>query len=444
MRAEPQRKHRIACSIAYGAAEEDEQAEHLLEAEALFLECSKPVCATILREECAARAARLASDIPTVIPIVTDDTGEAVVDVRVTMDGVLLTQKLDASAIAVDPGTHRFSFATERGVFATQTVQVLRGQRNRRLCASASGGGRARLDAAVACGPRAEGALAPGPIPPPAANGPNPASPSGSSASGRKAPPGSAATAKEKPALGLDAVVKVDSAYVFRGYNVFQSARQSDQNLALFDQLSWDVPRTDLSFGYSSVFQLTGDNIVHNIQVGLGAEQVAFVDYDWSAAEHLTITPEIATIVYPAARQVPLFLEASGEARYVAPVDLSLYAGFFGAIRPGPLSENHFYVRPLLEKTFDLTAHLELSGQAGVGVKIFQSDPGAIHSNMFDVLVGTGLSYSFTDSLYAGARFALVWTNLERQENATTGQIVIPRFADEYVPVATLIAGGDW
>ncbi|HXX68609.1 MAG TPA: hypothetical protein VEK07_15585, partial [Polyangiaceae bacterium] len=244
--------------------------------------------------------------------------------------------------------------------------------------------------------------------------------------------------------LGIDAIVKVESAYVFRGYNVFQSTSQHDQNLALFDQLSWNVPRTDLSFGYSSVLQLTGDNVAHNIQVGLGAEQVAFVDYDWGPADHVTITPEIATVVYPASSQVPLFLEASTEARYLGPVEMSIYAGFFGAIRPGPLTENHFYARPLVEKTFDLTSHVELSAQAGVGVKIFQSDPGAIHANMFDVLAGAGVSYSFNEALYAGAKFAMAWTNLERQKNPVTGQVVIPSFADEYVPVASVVVGGDW
>jgi hypothetical protein len=224
---------------------------------------------------------------------------------------------------------------------------------------------------------------------------------------------------------------------------VFQSSSQHDQNLALSGQVSWTIPRTDLSIGYSSVYQLTGDNVSHNIEVGLGAEQVVFADYDAQPAPRLAVTSEIATVVYPAAHDVPLFVEASVEARYTAWLELSTYAGIFEAVRSGPLGENHFYVKPAVDKTFDLTQKLDLSAEASAGIKIFQA-PGSIPDNMFDLLASVGLDYALTSSVSVGAKFALAWTNLERGENPQTHQVVTPTLGDEYVPIATLSVSGDW
>jgi hypothetical protein len=63
---------------------------------------------------------------------------------------------------------------------------------------------------------------------------------------------------------------------------------------------------------------------------------------------------------------------------------------------------------------------------------------------MFDVLGGIGVSYALNDAFSVGAKLELAWTNLEPHEDASTGQIVTPQFRDEYVPVATLNAGGEW
>lgn len=429
-------------------------------ARTLFLACSRPECGPFLQQECVARTSRLDDDIPTVVPIVTDETGEAVVDAQVSVDGVPLTSRVDGRALPVDPGPHLFAFSNDHGVFATRNLVVLRGEHNRRICASVAGGGRARLDAAAGCESQPEetppGHSPTGPAPRSASE---PAhfpggSPSGSSAtSASSVTPPSASTSKEghgtagTPTEGtrwdVDATVKVASAYLFRGYNVFQSTSQHDQNAALFGQLSWSVPRTDLSVGYSTVYQLTGDNIAHNIQIGLGAEQVGFVDYDWQPVSHLTITPEIAAMVYPVASNVPFFVEASTEARYEAPIEISIYAGYIAGLRPGPLSENHFYTRYLLEKTFDLNKQVELSADGSFGVKVFQSDPGAVHGNMFDALASVAVSYSFSAVLEVGAGFAMAWTNLEPREDSS-GRIVTPRFGDEYVPVTTVTVTGEW
>jgi hypothetical protein len=142
-----------ACMIAYKNAQEREQSAHLAEARELFQTCAKPTCGTFLRQECSTRHAQIGAEMPSIVPMVTDESGEPRVDVQVKMDGELLTAHLDGRALPVDPGIHEFSFATDRGVFSTQKVLIAQGQRNRAISASlqkAGGHARKKVPAMVA------------------------------------------------------------------------------------------------------------------------------------------------------------------------------------------------------------------------------------------------------------------------------------------------------
>jgi hypothetical protein len=128
-----------ACVVAYKAARKLEQSSQLREAQRAFSACSKASCGAAVRRECLMHYEQLSSDIPSVVPVVTDAAGEPVLDVKVTMDGELLTSRIDGRAVAVDPGLHEFSFSTPMGA-ATQKIVILQGQRNRPLSVSVSAG----------------------------------------------------------------------------------------------------------------------------------------------------------------------------------------------------------------------------------------------------------------------------------------------------------------
>lgn len=439
------------CKSSYETARKLEAGGHLCEAQALYLACFKANCGATLEDRCLGKYVSLVGEIPTVMPVATDEAGRIRVDVQVNVDGRPMASQTDGRAFPVDPGAHRFTFATTQGIFAIRDVVLHRGEHYRRIHVGAavvrpaSMVPRAPPSAAAPPAGRsgsAAGSAAPG------ASGQAPSLAPGGSSQALSSTPSATQPAADAAVMsagaGVDVMLQIVSAYVFRGYNVFQSTSQHDQNMALLGRLIWDMPRTDLSLGYSTAYQLTGDNVSHDIEVGLGAEQVAFADYDWEITSHLTVTPEIAVVAYPAAQDFPLFLEGSAEAQVTAPVDVTLYAGYFAAVRPGPLSETHFYVRPVVEKEIDLTRRFKLSIDAGAGVKFFQSNPGAIHSNMFDVLANTAVAYAFNSALSATAAVGLAWTNLEARQDASTGRVITPTLGDEYVPVATLGVEGDW
>jgi hypothetical protein len=133
---------KAACKVAYKAAQEREQSSHLREAKELYLACSKVICGAFMRPECTTKYTQLQSDVPSVIPVVTDEAGAVKPDVQVKMDGELLTSRLDGRALPVDPGMHEFTFATDAGVIATEKIMIVAGQRNSPIAISLGKRGR--------------------------------------------------------------------------------------------------------------------------------------------------------------------------------------------------------------------------------------------------------------------------------------------------------------
>jgi hypothetical protein len=120
-----------ACMSAFASGQQSEESGRLVQASHLFLECAKTSCGEPLWQRCASHNTQLRTTIPSVVPIVTDAAGQPRVDVQVKVDGQLLTSRLDGMALMVDPGTHELSFSAGGTTFATETVTLLRGQRNR-------------------------------------------------------------------------------------------------------------------------------------------------------------------------------------------------------------------------------------------------------------------------------------------------------------------------
>jgi len=127
-----------ACVTNYKSGLDQENTGHLLEARELFIRCSKSACGSPLREECTMRFTQLGMDIPSIVPVVTNATGKPVLDVEVQVDGTRLTSSLDGHSFIMNPGPHDFSFSKDGHIFASQSLLIVQGQRNRLIAASLS------------------------------------------------------------------------------------------------------------------------------------------------------------------------------------------------------------------------------------------------------------------------------------------------------------------
>jgi hypothetical protein len=246
----------------------------------------------------------------------------------------------------------------------------------------------------------------------------------------------------------LELSMEFASAYVFRGYNVFQADHQREQKWVNRPQITWSPARTGVSLGYAAANQLTGDNLVSNVAAGLGAEHDLFAAYEFGRRQRLGLTAEIAVVAYPAAdakvvgTSAPVFVSVSVEPRYRH--NLYLYVGYLRGFRSGPFEGDQVYLSPRVEKRFALGDRFGLELQLGAGLKILQLDLGGVRENMFDVLATTTLYYALNEVFYVGAKVGWAWTNFTSHRDPDTGLAVRPRFADEYVPFWALSVGAEF
>jgi hypothetical protein len=104
-----------------------------VEARARFLDCVKPECPTLVRQDCTQWTAEVVAAVPSVVLGARDPQGRDVIDVQASMDGVLVARRLDGRSLDVDPGVHvfRFESTVTREVSADLRVLVRAGEKNR-------------------------------------------------------------------------------------------------------------------------------------------------------------------------------------------------------------------------------------------------------------------------------------------------------------------------
>jgi hypothetical protein len=248
--------------------------------------------------------------------------------------------------------------------------------------------------------------------------------------------------------LELEMSLEFASAYVFRGYNVFQAEEQREQKWVQRPLVVWNAPGTGFSLGYAGAYQLSGGNLVSNVAVGLGAEQDLFASYELGHGERWGLTSEIVGVAYPAADKrdagtsTPFFVTMSLEPRYRH--RLFFYVGYLQGFRHGPLDRDQLYLNPRVEKRFAFGERFELALQLGAGMKILSTDLGVVRDNMFDVLATATLYYALNDEIYVGSKIGWAWTNLTAGHDPLTGEAFHPGFGDEYVPFFALIVGAEF
>jgi hypothetical protein len=138
-----------ALGLASGAARADEKSEcasaaedaqalrqhgKLRAAHDRLLVCAQASCPAVVRTDCTGWLRETDAALPTVVVHALDQRGMDVVGVRVFVDGVLLADGLRGTALAVDPGPHRFVYqASGSGEVASAEVLVAQGEKGRNL-----------------------------------------------------------------------------------------------------------------------------------------------------------------------------------------------------------------------------------------------------------------------------------------------------------------------
>ena len=85
----------------------------------------------MIRKDCEPLLSELDTRMPTLVISAKDAAGKDLVDVRVTIDGTLVTSKLDGKAIPIDPGAHAFKYERDGSAPVEANIVVHDGEKDR-------------------------------------------------------------------------------------------------------------------------------------------------------------------------------------------------------------------------------------------------------------------------------------------------------------------------
>lgn len=120
-----------ACITAADEAQRLRDEHRFVKAREQMVACARDVCPGPIRKDCAKWLTDVEASMSTVTLAARDSRGRDFVDVRVSVDGALLTEKLDGAALFVDPGPHTFRFEIVGKPPIDEHVVVREGERNR-------------------------------------------------------------------------------------------------------------------------------------------------------------------------------------------------------------------------------------------------------------------------------------------------------------------------
>ncbi|MDD5306000.1 MAG: hypothetical protein PHU25_01640 [Deltaproteobacteria bacterium] len=235
----------------------------------------------------------------------------------------------------------------------------------------------------------------------------------------RSSPAAAGTEPEEDDAIGLNLDLGFASAYVFRGYNVFQEDSQLDQHMLIAPGITWTIFDTGLSIGYWGAYQISGEDIGGHIHGALGAEQDIILGYTLTLPHDLSLSFGLVGYLYPWAdksdvgAKCPVFLEPGAGLAWAGPVDLSLKVSYFLGLQDEPAIRglSYLYVNPRVGKTFAFGERVKLSVGVGYGFKLWQEgNDGA--SNIHDVALDVSLPIDIAFGLYVTPSVHTGWTNL--------------------------------
>ena len=104
-----------------------------------MLVCARDACPGPIKSDCGKWLTELDRDAPTVVFGARDGKGADVLDVKVSMDGAPIQERLDGKPVLVDSGEHVFRFESKDGAVKEERVLVRAAEKARPIIATFPG-----------------------------------------------------------------------------------------------------------------------------------------------------------------------------------------------------------------------------------------------------------------------------------------------------------------
>ncbi len=122
---------KVACLDAAAKGQQLRDRHKLIEARDQFRICAAGQCPAAVRNDCTSWLPDVEKALPTIIFSAKDASGADLSGVKVTMDGNLLTDRLEGVAVPIDPGDHAFTFEAAGQPPIERRFVVLESQKDR-------------------------------------------------------------------------------------------------------------------------------------------------------------------------------------------------------------------------------------------------------------------------------------------------------------------------
>ncbi len=101
-------------------------------ARAQLLVCAAATCPADIRTECTRRVTDINAAMPTIVFEAKDPAGNDLSAVKVTLDGQVITDRLEGTALSIDPGEHSFTFESAGQPTVQKSFVIREAEKDRR------------------------------------------------------------------------------------------------------------------------------------------------------------------------------------------------------------------------------------------------------------------------------------------------------------------------
>lgn len=119
------------CAAAYVEAQKLKADGAFKKAKEQLIVCAKDECLAAVKKDCVAWLDEVNSSMPSIVIEAKGPDGKETFDVKVSIDGELVAEKLDVKAIDVDPGTHKLTLEYAGEDPVEQELILRQGQKNK-------------------------------------------------------------------------------------------------------------------------------------------------------------------------------------------------------------------------------------------------------------------------------------------------------------------------
>jgi hypothetical protein len=122
---------KLACVQASDRAQQLRLNGKFVAARDALRSCVQDACPTVVRESCSQWLGEVNASLPSIVIGAKDGDGRDLVDLKVSIDGQLVTEHLGGLALPVDPGRHTMRYEKADGAVVEEEILVGEGTKNR-------------------------------------------------------------------------------------------------------------------------------------------------------------------------------------------------------------------------------------------------------------------------------------------------------------------------